>query len=115
MQIQESIFDTIDTDFTKWEKQKNELIQLRDKENFNELFFRRKEIQKTKREMKMYIKNFSNEDMDDIYDEVKATICERSRQMLNDLAAVLDFSAEEGNMSKFDDLLDTHTINEINV
>jgi hypothetical protein len=35
--------------------------------------------------------------------------------MLSDLAAVFDFSTEEGNLSKFDDLLDLQTINEINV
>ena len=53
MQVQEQIFDTIDKDYAKWESQKIELVQLRDSENFIELFFRRKEILKSKREMKM--------------------------------------------------------------
>jgi hypothetical protein len=79
MQMQEQIFDTIDKDYSKWQKQKNELIQLRDSENFIELFFRRKEIQKSKREMKMYLKNFSYEEMEDIFDEVRATVCERTK------------------------------------
>ena len=64
--------------------------------------------------MKMYLKNFSIEELEDIYDDVKATVFERTRQMLNDLATVLDFSAEDGNLAKFDDLLDIDTINEIN-
>ena len=53
--------------------------------------------------------------MEDIHDEVKATVCERTRQMLNELASILDFAVEEQNLSKFDDLLDMNTINEINL
>ena len=35
--------------------------------------------------------------------------------MLNELASILDFAVEEQNLSKFDDLLDMNTINEINL
>ena len=45
--------------------------------------------------MKLYLKNFSYEEMEDIHEEVKTTVCERTKQMLNDLAAILDFAVEE--------------------
>ncbi len=65
--------------------------------------------------MKMYLKNFSYDELDDIYDDVKVAVCDRASKMLADLQQVLEFAAEENNLGKFDDLLDTHSVNEINL
>lgn len=44
VQTQEKILASEDEEFTKWTEQMQELTQLRDSENFSELFLRRKDI-----------------------------------------------------------------------
>lgn len=44
MKTQESILSTMDQEYAKWSENMNEFTQLRDSENFNELFLRRKDI-----------------------------------------------------------------------
>ena len=45
MKAQVEINESVDLDFKRWTKQKEELKSLKDSENFNELFIRRKEMQ----------------------------------------------------------------------
>jgi hypothetical protein len=45
MKVQVEINESVDLDFKRWTKQKEELKSLKDSENFNELFIRRKEMQ----------------------------------------------------------------------
>jgi predicted enzyme involved in methoxymalonyl-ACP biosynthesis len=50
---------------------------LRDSENFNELFLRRKEIQKAKKEMKDYLKNLNMHAENKIFDDIKEEVVNR--------------------------------------
>lgn len=45
----------IDKDYCEWQKQKAELQNLLDTHNYNEIFFRRKYILKSKKQMKKYL------------------------------------------------------------
>ena len=48
--------ENVDEDMTKWTEQKKTLLEFKESNNYNEIFFRRKEISIYKEEMRRYIK-----------------------------------------------------------
>lgn len=58
----------------------------------------------------MYLKNFSQDEFDNIYDEVKIAVCDRVKQLMLDLSQAMEFAAEDHNLDKFDDLIDSNCI-----
>ena len=90
-----------------------ELTQLRDSENFNELFLRRKDIQKWKKSMRDYL-TLSNEKYENnIFDDIKQEVCGRVCNSMNDLFRIFNFAVQENNLDTFDDFLSSAKIDEI--
>ena len=90
-----------------------ELTQLRDSENFNELFLRRKDIQKWKKSMRDYL-TLSNEKYENnIFDDIKQEVSGRVCNSINDLFRIFNFAVEENNLDTFDDFLSSAKIDEI--
>ena len=114
MQTQEKILSSEDEDFTKWGEQMTELTQLRDSENFNELFLRRKDIQNSKKKMRDYLTDLSMHVENNIFDDIKEVVCNRVIHSMNDLFRILNFSIDENNLNQFDDFLSTAKVEEIN-
>jgi hypothetical protein len=114
MQTQEKILSSEDEDFTKWGEQMTELTQLRDSENFNELFLRRKDIQNSKKKMRDYLTDLSMHVENNIFDDIKEVVCNRVIHSMNDLFRILNFSIDENNLNQFDDFLSTAKVDEIN-
>lgn len=119
MQAQVDINDSVDNDFFRWTQQKEELKSLKDTENFNELFIRRKEMQITKKQMKNYLRDLTDHQYQPsigesaLYDTVKQSVCKRVQVMLQDLGKIISFAFNDSNLSKFDDLLEVSKIEEI--
>ena len=91
-----------------------ELTQLRDSENFNELFLRRKDIQNSKKKMRDYLTDLSMHVENNIFDDIKEVVCNRVIHSMNDLFRILNFSIDENNLNQFDDFLSTAKVEEIN-
>ena len=91
-----------------------ELTQLRDSENFSELFLRRKDIQTSKKKMRDYLADLSVHAENNIYDDIKETVCNRVINSMNDLFRVLNFAIDENNINQFDDFLGSAKVDEIN-
>ncbi len=91
----------------------NELTQLRDSENFNELFLRRKDIQNAKKRMRDYLTDLSMQAENNIFDDIKEVVCGRVINSMNDLFRILNFSLEENNINQFDDFLSSAKVEEI--
>lgn len=90
-----------------------ELTQLRDSENFNELFLRRKDIQKYKKSMRDYL-TLSNEKYENnIFDDIKQEVCSRVCNSMSDLFRIFNFAVQESNLDTFDDFLSSAKIDEI--
>jgi hypothetical protein len=94
MHTQEKIIATEDEEFSKWTEQMNELTQLRDSENFSELFLRRKDIQNSKKKMRDYLTDLSMQVENNIYDDIKEVVCSRVINSMNDLFRILNFSID---------------------
>jgi hypothetical protein len=91
----------------------NELTQLRDSENFSELFLRRKDIQNAKREMREYLTELSSNVDNSIYEDIKEIVCNRIINSMSDLFKILSFAIDENNLAAFDDFLSIAKIDEI--
>ncbi|CDW81949.1 UNKNOWN [Stylonychia lemnae] len=113
MHVQEEIVESIDKDYSKWDKQRQEFTQLLDSQNFNELFLRRKEMQITKRDMRSYLKNLQNNNSFTSYDQIKSDICLRMRNMMSMFQNVMDFAMRDEYKSQFDSLVAENRINEL--
>jgi hypothetical protein len=94
MNTQEKIISSEDEELSKWTEQMNELTQLRDSENFNELFLRRKDIQNSKKKMRDYLTDLSMNAENNIYDDIKEVVCNRVINSMNDLFRILSFSID---------------------
>lgn len=90
-----------------------ELTQLRDSENFNELFLRRKDIQKSKKSMRDYLTLLNEKYENNIFDDIKQEVCSRVCNSMNDLFRIFNFAVQEDNLDTFDDFLSTAKIDEI--
>lgn len=113
VQAQQQIIGSVDQQFTKWTAQKAELTQLRDSENFNELFLRQKEIKKARKEMRSYKKELDSRVENNIFDDIKLEVCRRVEKAMFELSQTLNFAVEEENLGAFDDLLACAKIEEI--
>jgi translation elongation factor P/translation initiation factor 5A len=71
MKTQELILSNMDQEYAKWSENMNEFTQLRDSENFNELFLRRKDIQKEKKSMREYLGQLNEKYENNIFDDIK--------------------------------------------
>lgn len=90
-----------------------ELTQLRDSENFSELFLRRKDIQNAKKEMRDYLNDLTTQVDNSIYEDIKEVVCNRIINSMNDLFRILSFAVEENNLGAFDDFLSSAKVDEI--
>lgn len=90
-----------------------ELTQLRDSENFNELFLRRKDIQKSKKAMRDYLTLLNEKYENTIFDDIKQEVCTRVCNSMNDLFRIFNFAVQEDNLDTFDDFLSSAKIDEI--
>ena len=71
MKTQELILSNMDQEYAMWTENMNEFSQLRDSENFNEIFLRRKDIQKAKKSMREYLGQLNEKYENNIFDDIK--------------------------------------------
>ena len=58
---------------------KDEIMQLFNNKNYNEIFFRRKDIQDQKKEMKVYFDEFIRANELSLFENVKTSVYQRLR------------------------------------
>ena len=77
------------------------------------MFLRRKEIQKNKKDMRLYLKDLNSNSENNVFDDIKIDVCKRVEKAMFDLSYVLNFSLDEDNLGAFDDFLSSQKIEEI--
>lgn len=65
--------------------------------------------------MKIYLKDITNQCDNNIFDDIRMTVCERGRDIMDDLTKILEFALDEKNLSAFDDILDSTKVEEIQI
>lgn len=63
----------------------------------------------------MYLKDITSQCDNNVFDDIRIVVCERGRDIMEDLSKILDFTLDEGNLSSFDDILDSTKVEEIQI
>lgn len=65
--------------------------------------------------MKAYNKEITSQGENNYFDDIKIGVCQRGRDLMEDLSKILDFALEEENLNAFDDILDSTKVEDIQI
>ena len=88
------ILKSKDEKLFEWEALKVEVTQLSDTKNYNEVFFRRKQILAKKNEIKSYFEDYLRESENSLLRAVKSSIYQRFRNLFENLIEGLNFCTD---------------------